>query len=352
MKIQSLRVIALSLLPIAAVALALGIFIIDTLTDLELAVPAFYTAVVLMSVRFCKARGVILFGLACIALTLLSDLLTFNTATTKAGVINTGISLIAIVTTVYLALKIESVRAAAYQAQSQLAHVARVTTLGELTASISHEVNQPLAATIINANASLRWLAELPPNLEEARQAIERIVRDANRASEVVTRVRALTKSAPHEKEWVDINDIILGTVLLTDEEIRKNYITLKKQLASDLPKVLGDRIQLQQVILNLILNAIEAIDLNTGGAREVVVISKNEDSKAVLVSVQDTGGWIEPDKIDHIFDAFYTTKPNGMGMGLTISRSIVEAHGGRIWATPKSPHGVAIQFTLPTLAE
>jgi signal transduction histidine kinase len=351
MKGQNLRVVAATLLPAAAVLLALSIFVIDTLTDLELAVPAFYTAVVLMSVRFCKTRGVILFGAACIVLTLLSDLLTSNTASTKAGFVNTGISLIAIVATTYLVLKIESARMAAYVAQSQLAHVARVTTLGELTASIAHEVNQPLAAVVINANASLRWLADLPPNLEEVRLATERIVKDANRASNIVARVRALTKSAPHEKEWVDINDGILGTIALADAEIQRNSVTLRTQLASDLPLVLGDRIQLQQVMLNLVLNAIEAINLNPGGAREIVVSSKNEDSRGVLISVKDSGVGLPSEKLDHIFDAFYSTKANGMGMGLTISRSIVEAHGGRIWATPNSPNGATIQFVLPVQA-
>ena len=225
---QNLRIITTqSLLPLAAITLAASIFVVDTLTDLELAVPAFYTAVVLMSVRFCKRRGVILVGLGCIALTLLSDVLTSNTASTEAGLINTGISLSAIATTVYLGLRIESARAAAFEAQSQLAHVVRVTTLGELTASIAHEVNQPLAAVVINGNASLRWLADTPPNLDEARQAIGRIVKDANRASDVVARVRALTRSAPREREWVSMNDIILGTVMLTEREIARNYVAL-----------------------------------------------------------------------------------------------------------------------------
>jgi C4-dicarboxylate-specific signal transduction histidine kinase len=348
-KLQNLRVITTqSLLPLAAITLATSIFVIDTLTDLELAVPAFYTAVVLMSVRVCKRRGVILVGLGCIALTLLSDVLTSSTASTEAGLINTGISLSAIATTVYLGLRIESARAAAFEAQSQLAHVVRVTTLGEMTASIAHEVNQPLAAVVINGNASLRWLADTPPNLDEARQAINRIVKDANRASDVVARVRALTRSAPREREWVSMNDIILGTAMLTEREIARNNVALETRLAGDLPLVLGDGVQLQQVILNLILNAIEAVTIAPDGARELVVSSAQEDSKAVRIAVQDSGAGLPPERLDRVFDAFYTTKPEGMGMGLTISRSIVEAHGGRIWATQGSPHGAVFQFTLP----
>jgi signal transduction histidine kinase len=334
------------LLPLAALTLAIGIFAVDTLTDLELAVPAFYTAVVLMSVRFFKKRGVILVGIGCIGLTLLSDYLTSNTASTEAGFINTWISLSAIVTTVYLGLKIELARAAAYEAQSQLAHVGRVTALGELTASIAHEVNQPLAAVVINGNASLRWLADSPPNLAEARQAIERIVKDANRASDVVARVRTLTKSAPREKGWVNINDLILETVALTERKIQQHHVALQTQLAGDLSPVMGDRVQLQQVILNLIFNAMEATTGHKGS--ELIISTVNDGTKIVHVSVQDNGSGFPTEKLDRVFNAFYTTKPEGMGMGLTISRSIIESHGGRIWVTPVTPHGAVVQFTLP----
>lgn len=336
-----------SLLPLAALALAIGIFVVDTMTDLELAVPAFYTAVVLMSVRFFKKRGVILVGFGCIALTLLSDYLTSNTASTEAGFINTWISLSAIVTTIYLGLKIELARVAVQEAQSQLAHVGRVTSLGELTASIAHEVNQPLAAVVINGNASMRWLADSPPNLVEARQAIERIVKDANRASDVVARVRALTKSAPRDKEWVNINDIIRSTLGLIESEIQQSRVALQTELTGDLPLVMGDRVQLQQVVLNLILNAIEATRTAYNG-RELAISTANDGKQTVHIAVRDNGVGFPPEKLDRVFDAFYTTKHEGMGMGLTISRSIVESHGGRIWATPTSPHGAVVQFTLP----
>lgn len=336
------------LMPIAAILLALAIFVIDTFTDLELAVPAFYTAVVLLSVRFCKKREVIFVGLACIGLTLLSDYLTAATATTEAGIINTGISLLAIATTTYLALTIESERAAAYEARSQLAHVSRVTTLGELTASIAHEVNQPLAATVINGNACLRWLADDPPNLDEARQAVARVVKDTNRASEIIAQVRALTKSSPPRKDWLAINDIILATLSLIESEIWQNNVLLRTELSDHMPEIQGDRVQLQQVILNLTLNALEAINRTSEGPRVLTVNSTGNESKGTLITVKDTGSGLAPENLNRIFSAFYTSKPDGMGMGLAISRSIIETHGGRIWATPNSPRGAVFQFSLP----
>src|ERR1700674_5606905 len=277
-----------SVLPVVTAVLAAGIFVADTITDLAIAFPAFYTAVVLLAVRFCKKRGVMFVGAGCCVLTLLSDLLTANSGVSEAGVINTAISLLAITTTTYLAIKIESEKAAAYEARSQLAHFARVTTLGELTASIAHEVNQPLAAAVINGNASMRWLAADPPNLDEARQAVARLVKDANRASDIIAQVRALTKSSPPEKAWLQINDIILATVVLLESEILQNQVSLQTELSSDAPLVQGDRVQLQQVILNLILNAIEAMNLVPAESRALVIKSAKNDSKGVLVTLQD----------------------------------------------------------------
>jgi signal transduction histidine kinase len=337
-----------SLLPVVTIALAAGIFVADTLTDLEIAFPAFYTVVVLLAVRFCKKPGVILVGAGCCALTLLSDVLTAASGSSGIGFINTTISLLAIATTTYLAVKIEAEKAAAYEARSQLAHVGRVTTLGELTASIAHEVNQPLAAAVINGNACMRWLAAEPPNLDEARQAAGRLVNDANRASEIIAQVRALTKSSPPEKDWLQINDIILATVSLIESEIHQNQVSLQTDLADDVPPVQGDRVQLQQVILNLILNAVEAMNRIPAGPRELIISSAKNDSKGVLITVQDSGVGLVPDNLDRLFNAFYTTKPEGMGMGLAISRSIVEAHGGHIWATPNAPRGAVFRFILP----
>jgi C4-dicarboxylate-specific signal transduction histidine kinase len=349
MQPQNLRAMTrASLLPVVAITLAAGIFVADTIADLEIAFPAFYTVVVLLAVRFCKKHGVILVGIGCCALTLLSDLLTAASGSTGIGFINTTISLLAIATTTYLAVKIESEKAAAYEARSQLAHVGRVTTLGELTASIAHEVNQPLAAAVINGNACMRWLAAEPPNLDEARQAAVRLVKDANRASEIIAQVRALTKSSPPKKDWLQINDIILATVTLIESEILQNQVSLQTDLADDVPPVQGDRVQLQQVILNLILNALEAMSRIPAGPRELIISSAKNDSKGVRIALQDSGIGLAPDNLDRLFSAFYTTKPDGMGMGLAISRSIVEAHGGRIWAAPNAPRGAVFQFILP----
>ena len=235
------------------------------------------------------------------------------------------------------------------KAQAELAHVTRLTTLGELTASIAHEVNQPLAAIVTNSNACLRWLAGQPPNLEKTRQAIGRIIKDGNRASEIISRIRALVKNAPPRKAWVDINEIIVEVIGLALNEADRNQIFLKPHLSSDLPFVLADRVQLQQVILNLIINGVEAMGKIKDGSRELVVSSEKDEANGLLVAVRDTGVGLESANLNQLFDAFFTTKPDGMGMGLAISRSIVEAHGGRLWATANSPQGAIFQFTLPT---
>ena len=296
---------------------------------MEIAFPVFYTAIVLLSVGFCKKSGIVFVGVGCIALTLLSDLLTANTGVSEAGVINTAISLLAITSTTFLAVKIQSAKVAASEARSQLAHVVRVTTLGELAASIAHEVNQPLAAAVINGNACLEWLAAHPPNFDEARQAIARLVEDTHRASDIIAQIRALTKGSTSEKGPLDINEIILATVTLIDGEIQRNQVSLQTQLSNDLPIVDGDRVQLQQVILNLILNAIEAMNLVPAGPGMLIISSAKSDSNGVLISVQDSGAGFAEENRDRLFNAFYTTKPGGMGMGLAISRSIVENHCG-----------------------
>ena len=345
---QDFRVTTAWVLPFAAIALATAIFIADTITELEIACPIFYTAVVLIAARFCKKRGVVFVGLACIALTLLSDLLTIEVAPSQAGVINTCISLAAIAATTYLALKIETEKEATYEARSQLAHVARVTTLGGMTANIAHEVNQPLTAVLINGNACLHWLDAEPPDLNEARKNITNIVRDTNRASKIVVQVRDLTKGQPPVSEWLSVNEIIVATTVLIDRESQQNQISIQTQLSDDVPPINGDRVQLQQVLLNLLLNSIESLRLVAVGSRRLVIASAKSDSNSVLISVQDTGKGISSSDLDYLFDPFYTTKSDGMGIGLTISRSIVESHGGRIWATPNSPRGAVFHFTLP----
>ena len=234
------------------------------------------------------------------------------------------------------------------QAQAQLAHVNRVTTMGQLAASIGHEINQPIAAIVTNADAGLLWLAAQPPDLDEAREAFDRIIKAGNQAGEVIGRMRALIKKAPSRKEDLDINQAILEIIALTHGEVVKNGVSLQTQLAAGLPLVQGDRIQLQQVILNLIINAVEAMSGVCEGTRELLIGTREEALSGVLVAVQDSGPGLNPESFDHLFDPFYTTKSGGMGMGLSICRSIVEAHGGRIWASSADRPGVTFQFTLP----
>jgi two-component system sensor kinase FixL len=236
------------------------------------------------------------------------------------------------------------------KAQAELAHVARVTTLGEMTATIAHEINQPLGAVVNNASACLRWLAA--NNLEEARQSTKLIIADGHRAAEIINRIRALAKKTPPQKDWLNLNEMIAEVIALAHSEIRRNRVSLQTQLSSDLPPILGDRIQLQQVILNLIINAIEAMSGVGEGPRELLVGSGKDDSQAVLVRVRDSGPGLDPKTLDHLFTAFYTTKPHGMGMGLAISRSIIEAHGGRLWAIANKSRGAMFQFTLPVNGE
>jgi signal transduction histidine kinase len=345
---QDFRVTAAWVLPFAAIVLATAIFIADTVTELEIACPIFYTAVVLIAARFCKKRGVVFVGVVCIALTLLSDLLMLGGVPSQASVINTCISLAAIAATTYLAVKLEMEKEANFEARSRLAHVARMTTLGGMTANIAHEVNQPLTAVLINGNACLHWLDAEPPDLNEARKNITNIVRDANRASKIVVQVRDLTKGQPPVSEGLKVNEIILATTVLIDREIRQNQISIQTQLSDDVPPINGDRVQLQQVLLNLLLNSIESLRLVAVGSRRLVIASAKRDSNSVLISVHDTGKGISSSDLDCLFDPFYTTKSDGMGIGLTISRSIVESHGGRIWATPNSPRGAVFHFTLP----
>jgi C4-dicarboxylate-specific signal transduction histidine kinase len=235
------------------------------------------------------------------------------------------------------------------KAQAELAHVTRVMTLGELTASIAHEVNQPLAAVVTNAQACLRWLALETPRLDEARAAVERIVRDSNRASDVIQRIRALAKKTEPEMVALDINDVIREAISLEQREMLSQRVSLRTELASALPPVLGDRVQLQQVVINLVMNALEAMAPVTDRPRDMLIRSHQDDANEVLVAVRDSGMGIDSESAERLFNAFFTTKPSGMGMGLSISRSIIVAHGGRLWVSPNADHGATFQFTLPS---
>jgi two-component system, LuxR family, sensor kinase FixL len=232
-------------------------------------------------------------------------------------------------------------------AQDELAHVMRVMTMGELASSIAHEVNQPLTAVVTNGNACLRWLACEPANLNETRECLRRIIRDGNRASEVIARIRALAKKTAMERAALNLNDAIREVIALTENEARRGGVWLRTDLASGLPPVHGDRVQLQQVILNLVVNGIEAMMAVTDRPRELLIKSDQYEKGKVLVAVQDSGIGLDQESLDRIFNAFYTTKPEGMGMGLSISRSIIEAHGGKLWARPNTGFGATFQFDL-----
>jgi signal transduction histidine kinase len=235
-----------------------------------------------------------------------------------------------------------------HRAQAELAHVNRVATMGQLAASIAHEVNQPIGATVTNAQAALRWLGARTPDLDEVREALDQIVRDGKRAGDVVSRIHALVKKAPERRELFDLNDAILEVVAVTRSEVLRHGVSLQTHFATGLPRVQGDRTQVQQVILNLILNAVEAMNGSRAGERELLIRTRRDGSDAVLVAIRDSGPGLDPTNMDRVFEPFYTTKAAGMGMGLAICRSIIDAHGGRLWAAANKPRGAVFRFTLP----
>lgn len=251
------------------------------------------------------------------------------------------------------------------KAQAELTHVTRVTTLGELTASIAHEINQPLTAIVNNANAGLRWLSNESPDIGETREAIRRIIRDGNRAGDVISKMRALFKKAPMTKERFDINEAIEEVVALTQAEAQRNRVLVRTRLGAEVPSIFGDRVQLQQVVLNLLINAIEAMSATNEGRRELLVSTQRksetkpatngsgcspDETGSVVVAVRDSGPGLHPDSQNQLFNAFYTTKPKGLGMGLAVSRSIIEAHRGSLEALPNDGPGATFRFTLPVL--
>ena len=238
--------------------------------------------------------------------------------------------------------------AEAHEMQMELAHASRIATMGQLVASIAHEVNQPIAAAATNAEAALRWLAARPPNLEEARQALGHIVMDAKRAGDVVGRIRELVKKAPPRTERVNIDEVICEVIEITRGEMAKNGASVRIALGEGLPLIEGDRVQLQQVVLNLIINAVQALATVEEGPRELFISTDRADPDGVLVAVKDSGAGLDPTSLERLFVPFYTTKPGGLGMGLSICRSIIEAHGGRLWATANLPRGAIFHFTVP----
>ena len=237
------------------------------------------------------------------------------------------------------------------QAQSDLARVSRVTTMGELTASLAHEVNQPIAAAVTDANTCLRWLNREQPDVTEAREAASRIVKDATRAAEIVSGVRLMFKKGSPQREMVDINEIVREMVVLMRSEIARHSVSIRTQFAEDLPPIMADRVQLQQVLMNLMINAIDAMK-EVDGTRHLAIKSQRGENDELTVSVSDSGVGLPSQQVDQIFDAFFTTKLDGTGMGLRISRSIAESHGGRLWASDNSPRGATFHLALPLNTE
>jgi C4-dicarboxylate-specific signal transduction histidine kinase len=233
------------------------------------------------------------------------------------------------------------------QAQADLAHISRVTMMAELTAALAHEVNQPIAAAVTSANSCIRWLEADVPNLDKARGAAMRIVTDGKRAAEIISRIRLLFEKGTHQLEPVNVNEVIQEMIALLRGEATRYSISVRAELASDVPLVMGDQVQLQQVMMNLVTNGIDAMKV-ADATRELTIKSQRSENGEVLVSVSDTGVGLPPGQADQIFNAFFTTKPHGTGMGLRICRSIVESHGGRLWAAENSPRGASFYFTLP----
>jgi len=233
---------------------------------------------------------------------------------------------------------------------AELAHVTRVTTLGELGASIAHGINQPLAAIVANAEASLNWLARSQPDLHLVRDALTDIVDDSHRAADVIRRIRQLATKRDPQRSLLDINDVVQEVLSLLRAELLRQRVSLRLSLSPDLPPTVGDRVQLQQVIINLVMNGVEAMEPVNDRPRELLIRTTAADGGEVRVAVQDAGMGIDPHHADQLYNAFFTTKASGMGMGLSISRSIIESHGGRLWATPNATYGATFQFALPVL--
>jgi signal transduction histidine kinase len=233
------------------------------------------------------------------------------------------------------------------QAQADLAHINRVTTMGELTASLAHEIKQPITAAVTNARTCLRWLGRDEPDLSEAREAASRLVTDIMRAADIISKISLLFQKGALQHELVDVNELIREMIVLLRNEAARYSISIRSDLAEGLPKVMADRVQLQQVFMNLMLNGIEAMkDMGTVG--ELTIRSQQGDSSQLLISIGDTGVGLMPEQVEQIFNPFYTTKAQGTGMGLPISRSIIESHGGRLWVSPNLGRGATFQFTLP----
>lgn len=331
---------------LALVVVMAAIFALDTVTDYAVAAACFYAAVILAASRMLAARGLITLAVACIALTGLSFFLT-RFGTYRIGLVNSAIGMLVITITTYLALKMEAAKAAVQEAQARLLRVARASTVGELTTSIAHEVNQPLAAIASSAEACQRWLAQDPPNVDKARQTVARILADAHRAGDVIARIRGLTQGAAPERHAFDLNQALDEMLALSRSELDQHGVTVALLLEDGLPPVQADRVQVQQVIGNLILNAVDAMDAVPAAERRLSLLTRR-DGHRVSLSVRDRGIGLPPDQPERVFDAFWTTKSQGLGLGLSLSRSMIEANDGHIRAERVAGGGACFIFDLP----
>lgn len=333
----------------ALIALMVIIFVADTVTDYAIAAAVFDTTVLLIATRFLSARTVIILAAICVILTIVSFGLTQSGAY-EVGLVNTGISVVAIGVTTYLGLKLKSAELSAHEARERLLRMARLTTLGQLTTSIAHEVSQPLAAIATSTSACSRWLAQEPPNVEKARAALERIASDTNRARDVLARVRGLARNEAPRKMEFDLNQAIREIIELSRGDIARSGAEVVLSLEDGLPPAFADRVQIQQVVGNLLLNAVEAVSTFSDRTPRLAISTVQAKLGAIQFSISDNGPGLSADVAPHLFDAFWTTKEGGFGLGLTISRAIVEANGGHIWTLPASRGmGASFLFEVPT---
>ncbi|WP_027017280.1 sensor histidine kinase [Comamonas composti] len=340
-----------TLVLLGMVAAMAAIFALDTLTEYAVAAAVFHTAIILVALRWFSPRTVIVITGICIVLTLASFALT-PAGAYRTGLINTCISILAIAITAYLGLKMVTAQNAAHAARTQLLRMTQATSVGQLTASIAHEVNQPLAAIVTSGNACQRWLAQQPPNLDKAGQALGRILADAQRASEVIVRMRGMARGdAPH-KQAFDLNEAVREMLRLSQAELDKRSVLVEADLASGLAPAFWDRVQFLQVLGNLLLNAMDAMQDVPPQRRRIGVATQALGQQLVL-TVSDAGHGLSPSAQSHLFDAFWSTKSQGMGLGLNICRHMAEANGGRIWATDREDgaSGAVFHVTMATAA-
>jgi len=335
---------------LALIIVMAAIFLIDTVTDYAVAAACFYAAVILAAARVLSARGLISLAVACIALTGLSFFLT-RFGTYRIGLVNSVIGMLVIGITTYLALNMEAAKAAVQEAQGRLLRVARASTVGELTTSIAHEVNQPLAAIASSAEACQRWLAQDPPNVDKARQTVARILADAHRAGDVIARIRGLTQGAAPERRAFDLNQAVEEMLALSRSELDQHGVAVALLLDADLPPVHADRVQVQQVIGNLILNAVDAMEPVPAADRRLSLLTRR-DGQRVSLSVRDRGVGLPADHPERVFDAFWTTKSHRLGLGLSLSRSMIEANDGQIRAERPAGGGACFVFDLPIASD